>query len=357
MRILLLPISLLYHVVLWFRHKLYDWHLLKSTRFSEPVICVGNLSLGGTGKTPHTEYLTRLLSSDYRLAILSRGYGRKSRGFVQGDATCTAADIGDEPLQYLCKFDNIRVAVDEDRVKGVRMLMAQAMPPQVILLDDAFQHRKIEAGLNILLTDYQHLYCDDFLFPAGTLRDIPQAARRAEIIVVSKAPKDLSDEAKASTIEKLKTDGKQKVYFSYLEYEALLPLNKKAKEVATNQIGKALLFTGIANPEPLARHLNSCFSQVESIAFGDHHNYSENDLKRVIASYEAMEGSDKIIITTEKDAARLAKSAYLCQLESVPLFAAPVRVHFHEEEKFNEAIKDYVRENSRDCCVAAPNHP
>lgn len=357
MRILLLPISLLYHVVLWLRHKLYDWHLLKSTRFSEPVICVGNLSLGGTGKTPHTEYLTELLSSDYRLAILSRGYGRKSRGFRLADESCTAADIGDEPMQYLTKFNDIQVAVDEDRVEGVKKLLDRPTPPQAIILDDAFQHRKIEAGLNILLTDYQHLYCDDFLFPAGTLRDIRQAARRAEIIVVSKAPKDLSDEAKASTIEKLKTDGKQKVYFSYLEYEALLPLNKKAKEIAINQIDKALLFTGIANPEPLARHLDACFSKVESIAFGDHHPYSGNDIKKVVASYEKMEGSDKIIITTEKDAARLAKSAYLCHLETVPLFAAPIRVHFHEEEKFNEDIKDYVRKNSRDCCLASPNHP
>lgn len=355
MRKLLLPISLLYNLVLFIRHKLYDWHVLKSIRFYIPVICVGNLSLGGTGKTPHTEYLTKLLSSEYRLAILSRGYGRKSKGFRLADENCTAADLGDEPMQYFTKFKNIQVAVDEDRVEGVNKLLNRPTPPQAIILDDAFQHRKIEAGLNILLTDYQHLYCNDFLFPAGTLRDIRQAAYRAEIIVVSKSPKGLPDEDKKSIIEKLKINENQKVYFSYLEYEPLLPLNEKAKEIAVNQSQRVLLFTGIANPKPLEKHLNSCFSEVKIITFGDHHSYTENDLKKIAARFEAMEGNDKIIVTTEKDAARLAKSAYLCHLESVPLFAAPIRVHFHEEEKFNEDIKDYVRQNSANGYVSAPN--
>lgn len=355
MKKLLLPISLLYNLVLFIRHKLYDWHVLKSTRFDFPVICVGNLSLGGTGKTPHTEYLAELLSSEYRLAILSRGYGRKSKGFRLADEDCTAADLGDEPMQYFTKFNNVQVAVDEDRVEGVNKLLNRPTPPQAIILDDAFQHRKIEAGLNILLTDYQHLYCNDFPFPAGMLRDIRLAAHRADIIVVSKSPKGLPDEDKKSIIEKLKINENQKVYFSYLEYEPLLPLNEKAKEITVNQVEKAMLFTGIANPEPLEKHLSSYFSKVESITFGDHHSYTENDLKKIAARFEAMEGKDKIIVTTEKDAARLAKSAYLCHLESVPLFAAPIRVHFHEEEKFNEDIKDYVRQNSANGYVSAPN--
>ena len=355
MRILLLPISLFYHLVLFIRHKLYDWHVLKSTRFDFPVICVGNLSLGGTGKTPHTEYLTKLLSSEYRLAILSRGYGRKSKGFRLADENCSADDLGDEPMQYFTKFKNVQVAVDEDRVEGVNKLLNRPTPPQAIILDDAFQHRKIEAGLNILLTDYQHLYCNDFLFPAGTLRDIRQAAHRADIIVVSKSPKHLPDEDKKSIIERLNITETQKVYFSYLEYEPLLPLNEKAKEITVNQVEKALLFTGIANPKPLEKHLGSYFSKVENIVFGDHHFYSENDIKKIAARFEAMEGNDKIIVTTEKDAARLAKSAYLCHLESIPLFAAPIRVHFQEEEKFNKDIKDYVRQNSANGYVSAPN--
>ena len=355
MKKLLLPISLLYNLVLFIRHKLYDWHVLKSTRFDFPVICVGNLSLGGTGKTPHTEYLTKLLSSEYRLAILSRGYGRKSKGFRLADENCTAADLGDEPMQYFTKFNNVQVAVDEDRVEGVNKLLNRPTPPQAIILDDAFQHRKIEAGLNILLTDYQHLYCNDFLFPAGTLRDIRQAAYRAEIIVVSKSPKYLPDEDKKSIIERLNITETQRVYFSYLEYEPLLPLNEKAKEITVNQSQRVLLFTGIANPKPLEKHLNSCFSEVKNITFGDHHSYTENDLKKIAARFEAMGGNGKIIVTTEKDAARLAKSAYLCHLESVPLFAAPIRVHFQEEEKFNKDIKDYVRQNSANGYVSAPN--
>lgn len=355
MRKLLLPISLLYNLVLFIRHKFYDWHVLKSTSFDFPVICVGNLNLGGTGKTPHTEYLTEILSSEYRLAILSRGYGRKSKGFRLADENCTATDLGDEPMQYFTKFNNVQVAVDEDRVDGVSKLLDRPTPPQAIILDDAFQHRKIEAGFNILLTDYQHLYCEDFLFPAGTLRDIRQAAHRADIIVVSKSPKIISEEEKMQIISKLNVSKNQKVYFSYLEYEPLLPINKKAKEITVNQVTEVLLFTGIANPEPFEKHLNSYFSKVENIVFGDHHPYLENDLKKIAARFEAMEGKDKIIVTTEKDAARLAKSAYLCHLESVPLFAAPIRVHFQEEEKFNEDIKDYVRQNSTNGYVSAPN--
>ena len=355
MRKLLLPISLLYNLVLFVRHKLFDWHILKSTRFDLPVICVGNLSLGGTGKTPHTEYITQLLSSEYRLAILSRGYGRSSKGFRLADNVCTAADIGDEPMQYFTKFNNIQIAVDEDRVDGVQKLLGTPTPPQVVILDDAFQHRKIEAGLNILLTDYQHLFCEDYLIPTGRLRDIKQAARRSEIIVVSKSPKNISEGEKKQIISKLNVNEKQKVYFSYLEYGALLPLNEKAKETKANQADKALLFTGIAQPEPLVRHLSSCFNKVENIAFGDHHSYTENDLKKVVSRFETMEGKDKIIVTTEKDAARLSKSAYLCPLESLPLFAAPIYVRFHEEEKFNEDIKDYVRQNSTNGYVSAPN--
>ena len=233
MRILLLPIALAYHIVLTIRHKLYDWHILKSTRFEEPVICVGNLNLGGTGKTPHTEYLINLLKDNYHVATLSRGYGRKTNGFKQAENTSTYEDLGDEPMQYFKKFPDIQVAVDEDRVDGVRKLLKSEITPEVILLDDAFQHRRIEAGLNILLTEYQRLYTDDYLFPTGTLRDVRSAAKRADFIVVSKAPKDLKEDEKRQIINKLKPTEKQKVFFSYLEYNHLQPLKEKAKMVYT----------------------------------------------------------------------------------------------------------------------------
>ena len=348
MRILLLPISLLYHIVLTIRHKLYDWHILKGTRFEKPVICVGNLNLGGTGKTPHTEYLIKLLKDDYRVATLSRGYGRKTKGFKLAESTSTFEDLGDEPLQYFRKFANLLVAVDEDRVDGTRKLLCSPNRAEVVLLDDAFQHRRIKAGLNILLTEYQHLYCDDFLFPAGTLRDVKSAAQRAHIIVVSKSPKELDEHEKKRISSKLKPDKEQKVFFSYLDYAPLLPLNEKAKQISVNEAVSVLAFCGIAHPELFVEELKKHHKTVDFLSFADHHAYTENEVNNILKRFESLSGEKKIIVTTEKDAARLTNSPYLCQFETDPLFVLPVSVRFHEEEKFNEEILKYVRENSYD---------
>ena len=348
MRILLLPISLLYHIVLTIRHKLYDWHILRTTRFEKPVICVGNLNLGGTGKTPHTEYLIKLLKGRYRVATLSRGYGRKTKGFKRAETTSTYEDLGDEPLQYFKKFPEIQVAVDEDRVDGVRKLLLSKNSPQVILLDDAFQHRSIKAGLNILLTEYQHLYCDDFLFPAGTLRDVKSAAKRANLIVVSKSPKALDEEEKQQIISKLKPTQEQKVFFSYLEYAPLQPLNEKAKTISVEDADSVMAFCGIAHPKSFTEELEKQFKTVDFLRFADHHVYGEEDARNIINRFENLESDKKIIVTTEKDAARLTNSPYLCQFETAPLYVLPVSVRFHEEEKFNEEILSYVRENSYD---------
>ena len=347
MRILLLPISLLYHIVLSIRHKLYDWHILKSKRFEKPVICVGNLNLGGTGKTPtpHTEYLIRLLKNDYRVATLSRGYGRHSKGFKLAETTSTYNDLGDEPLLYFKKYPGIKVAVDEDRVDGVTHLLGE-QGVEVILLDDAFQHRSVNAGLNILLTEYQRLYTDDYLFPAGTLRDVRSAAKRADIIVISKAPKDLSKEEKQQITNKLNISENQKVYFSYLEHAALQPLNEAAKAFSPEEADGAFAFCGIGNPKPFVEELKKRYHAVDFLPFGDHHDYKEKDMKAVLNWFEKLDGEKKIIVTTEKDAARLTNSPYLCQFECTPLYDLPVTVRFHEEEKFNEEILKYVRENS-----------
>ena len=348
MRILLWPISLLYHIVLNIRHKLYDWRILKTTRFENPIICVGNLNLGGTGKTPHTEYLISLLKDQFRVATLSRGYGRKTKGFQLADTQSTFEDIGDEPMQYFTKFPEIQVTVDEDRVEGVRKLLKSPSSPEVILLDDAFQHRSIKAGLNILLTEYQHLYCDDFLVPAGSLRDVRSAAKRADIIVVSKAPKDLNESEKQRITGKLKPSEGQKVFFSYLEYQALEPLNEKAKTNATETEDAVLAFCGIAHPETFVEELKKHHKTVGFLRFADHHIYTDNDIASIIKRFEALDGDKKIIVTTEKDAARLTNSPYLCQFEDAPLYDLPVTVRFHEEEKFNEEIMNYVRKNSHD---------
>ena len=345
MRILLLPIAFLYAIVLKIRHKLYDWHLLKSKRFDQPLICVGNLSLGGTGKTPTVEYLIWLLKDDFRVATLSRGYGRKTKGFVLAEKSSSYADLGDEPLQYAMKFPNLQVAVDENRVEGVERLLENANPPEVVLLDDAFQHRRINAGLNILLTEYQHLYSNDFLFPAGTLRDVKSAARRADLIVVSKSPETLSEQERQQIIQKLKPTERQKVFFSYLEYASLQPLNAAAEQTDAEAADSVLLFCGIAHPKPLIDRLKSQFKQVEVVTFADHHAYTENDIKNILKRFETMHGRQKIIVTTEKDAARLTNSPYLCQLETMPLYDLPVGVRFHEESKFNEEVLRYVRQN------------
>ncbi len=348
MRILLLPISLLYHIVLTIRHKLYDWHILRTTRFEKPVICVGNLSLGGTGKTPHTEHLLNLLKDNYRVATLSRGYGRKTKGLKLAESTSTYEDLGDEPLQYFKKFPEIQVAVDEDRVDGVQKLLKSKNAPYVILLDDAFQHRSIEAGLNILLTEYQHLYCDDFLVPAGTLRDVKSASKRAHLIVVSKSPKDLSETEQAAIKAKLKPQKHQKVYFSNLEYAPLQPLNEAAKEVSVDDVDSVLAFCGIANPKPFVNELKKQYKTVDFLHFADHHAYTNEDARNIIKRFESIVSEKKIIVTTEKDAARLTNSPYLCKFECAPLYVLPISVRFHEEEKFNKEILSYVRKNSHD---------
>lgn len=342
---ILLPIAFLYQGLLGLRHKCYDWHFLPSKGFDLPVICVGNLSLGGTGKTPHTEYLIRLLKEEFRVAVLSRGYGRKTKGFLLAGEDSTAADLGDEVMQYKMKFPEIQVAVDEDRVEGVERLLQQSQSPEVILLDDAMQHRHIQPGLTLLLTEYGHLYTDDYLVPVGTLRDVRSAAKRADLIVVTKTPKDLSEAEKKAIVEKLKPMGHQRVFFSYLEYEDLVRVSKDTEDAEAS--AGALLFCGIAHPEPLIEEMQSRFNNLEVMRFNDHHPYREEDLRRIRERYEQLPGKEKIVITTEKDYARLIKTPYICLLDPVPLFVAPVKVRFHQEEKINNEIKSYVRENHR----------
>ncbi|MBR4391177.1 MAG: tetraacyldisaccharide 4'-kinase [Bacteroidales bacterium] len=345
MNILLLPISFLHHIILSIRHKLYDWHLLKSKRFDHPVICVGNLSLGGTGKTPHTEHLIRLLSDSYRVAVLSRGYGRKTKGYRLASASDTSETLGDEPMLYHRKYPEILVAVDEDRVEGVETLLEDTCPPEVILLDDAFQHRKINAGLNLLLTEYGHLYSKDFLVPAGKLRDVKSAARRADIIVVSKSPKDLDEKQRAVVVAQLKPLPHQKVFFSSIEHEPLKPLNEEASKVAIEGIVGGLLFCGIANPKPLINELSDRYKKLETIAFSDHHAFNENDIDALLKKFKQLPFEEKIMVTTEKDYARIINSPYLCKFDSVPLFAAPIHVNIHQQEEFNKEILDYVRKD------------
>ena len=346
MRILLLPIAFFHHIILVIRHKLYDWHFLRSKKFDQPVIGVGNLSLGGTGKTTHIECLAELLSEQYRVCIVSRGYGRKTKGFQLANTTCSSDTIGDEPMQYANKYSDVMVAVDENRNRAIELMDTMDRPPEAYLLDDAFQHRSTIAGLNILLTAFDKLYCDDYLFPAGTLRDVRSAAKRADIIVVSKAPDSLDDLEKASIIERLSPLPHQKVYFSSLVYESLKEGNHQAYQVDADTADTVLLFCGIARPEPLIEEMRRRYPQVKAMTFSDHHPYTKNDVESIIERYQSMEGTKKIIVTTEKDFARFTNSPYLCQFDSVPLFVAPISIHIDEQEKFNEEILSYVRKNA-----------
>lgn len=346
MQIILIPIAFLYHSILTIRHKLYDWHILKSKRFEVPVICVGNLALGGTGKTPHTEYLIDLLSEQYSVCVISRGYGRKTKGFQLANSSCLADTVGDEPMQYIGKYNDIMVAVDENRNRAIELMESIDRPPELYLLDDAFQHRSIQAGLNILLTAYDKLYCNDFLVPAGTLRDIKKAAKRANLIVVSKTPRDLDDAKKTEIVEKLKPLPHQKVFFSTLEYEPLKAVNATAFETDPEDADASMVFCGVANPKPLLENIKAQFKHVDVMTFRDHHGYNENDIKTLLQHFQNLEGNNRIIVTTEKDYARLTNSPYLCQFESVPLFVAPISIKISEEEKFNEEILNYVRKNA-----------
>ena len=350
MRKLLLPISFVYAIVLFLRHKLYDWGILKSKSFSVPNICVGNLNLGGTGKTPHIEYLVRLLSDEYKIAVLSRGYGRKTKGYILANDNHSHNDIGDEPLQYHKKFDNIHVAVDEDRCEGITKLLQENGTHQVILLDDAYQHRKIKAGLNVLLTDYYNLYSNNHLVPTGILRDIKTAAKRADIIVVTKSPNVISPYNKRDVEQSLKALPHQKVFYSFIEYQDFKPFSKISHEFDIKEAKTVLLFCGIANTYSLEDHLKRKYNTVAKMQFNDHHDFTEKDIEMVIERYNSLIGKNKVIVTTEKDAMRLINSSFVNKFDEIPVFTIPIKVKFHKEEdsSFDDEILKYVKENSID---------
>lgn len=348
MRKLLLPISFVYAIVLFIRHKLYDWGIFKSKSYNIPNICVGNLNLGGTGKTPHIEYLVRLLSENYKIAVLSRGYGRKTKGYLVADNNHTHNDIGDEPLQYHKKFNNITVAVDEDRCEGVEKLLHEDNPPQIILLDDAYQHRKIKPGLNILLTDYYNLYSNNNLVPTGILRDIKNAAKRAEIIVVTKSPNVLSPYNKRDIENSLKPLPHQKIFYSYIEYQDFKPFNKISQEININESKTILIFCGIANIYPLEDYLKRKYNNISTLQFNDHHNFTEKDIDMVIEKYNSIIGKNKVIVTTEKDAMRLINLSFINKFDDIPVFTIPIKVKFHKEENenFDDIIWNYVKKSN-----------
>ncbi|KAF0130736.1 MAG: Tetraacyldisaccharide 4'-kinase [Bacteroidetes bacterium] len=347
MRVFLLPFAWLYHLILIVRHAMFDSGLKSSQSFDLPVICVGNIRLGGTGKTPHIEYLVRLLQKKHKIAILSRGYGRLTKGFIEADSSKTADLIGDEPMQYVTKFPDVTVAVDEKRVEGIKKLQQKTTPPEIILLDDAFQHRNVKAGLNIVLTDYHNLYSDDLLFPSGMLRDTKSSVKRADAVIVTKTPAVFSPFIEQNLRDKLKLSPSQSLFFSYIYYGNMKPIVESTEACIPKSITTILLVTGIANSYPLKEYLNTrCIDLIE-IKYGDHHRYTEKDLNLINSSFQNIIGKNKLIITTEKDAMRFKDSPYFRIIESLPLFYVPIKVAFHKSsgESFDAYIEKYVRKN------------
>lgn len=363
---------------------MFDNGILKSTAFPFPVICIGNLTIGGTGKSPTTNYLIDLLQPNFKLAVLSRGYGRKTKGFVLANEKSTAEQIGDEPLMYfkrnqkntattalLNTTDNpIAIAVCEDRVLGINSLKEKFNHLELILLDDAYQHRAVTAGLNILITDYANLYSEDFMLPMGNLRESKAGASRAQIVVVSKCPENLPETEKKKISEKLRKSENQHFFFSYMKYAALMNVlnpmsgppgpkygnNNDEYEISSSSNspfggwaaqGTALLITGIAKPKPLADYLKQHFKEIIHLDFADHHHFTTDDLSTARKKFDNIANDKKIIITTEKDWMRIQDGKLKIVFNDLPVYIQPITFEFNtiEKQQFNNLILDYVRNN------------
>ena len=347
LRILFYPFSLLFGLIVWFRNKFYDWKILKVTSFDEPVISVGNISAGGTGKSPHIEYLINLLTKKYKVATLSRGYKRKTKGFLLATENHGVEALGDEPTQFKNKFHEIIVAVDERRVHGAQELLKLTDKPEVILLDDAFQHRKIKPGLSILLTDFYHLYSKDYMLPTGKLREFRCGSTRADVIIVSKSPRVLSPFTRKRILEELKPSEDQRLFFSYIRHGALTPISGiDFKPEGRSKYNAALLVAGIANPYPLEAHLKEEINHVETMIFPDHHQFTSRDIENVIEKFDQLLSKNKILVTTEKDMMRLKQPDLLIKLKSLPLCYVPIEVKLNKDdrEEFDKFVLQYVKE-------------
>ncbi|MGE5383056.1 MAG: tetraacyldisaccharide 4'-kinase [Omnitrophica WOR_2 bacterium] len=351
LRLFLLPVALLYGLITWVRNKLFDWKLLPSVTYSLPVISVGNLSAGGTGKTPHVEYLLRLFGKSMQLATLSRGYGRRTTGFRIATSTDTAATIGDEPLQFHSKFPEITVATDESRRHGIDELLRKHPDTELIILDDAFQHRYVKPGFSILLTDYHTLYSEDYLLPYGTLRESRSGARRANLIVVTKTPNVLSVYERQSITAGIRPRKGQKVLFSYLKYGEIKSLWDTGLTINQNaRYSVIMLIAGIANSYPLEYELRSQCNELIVIRFKDHHKYTTADFEEIKQKYSDIYTQNKLLITTEKDAMRMLNPDIREKALGLPFFYIPIEIELHNGDKqiFDETIINYVRENKRE---------
>jgi tetraacyldisaccharide 4'-kinase len=328
-RLLLSPLALLYGLVISIRHFLYRSNILSRTSFDLPIICVGNLSVGGTGKTPHIEWLIRLLKPHYKLAVLSRGYKRKTVGYVLGDFRSTPATIGDEPFQIARKFPEVTVGVSESRVLGIPHLLGDAPDTQVVLMDDGFQHLPIQPGYAIILTDYANLFYNDWLMPAGTLREFRSAYKRAQCIIVTKCPPNLSDAEKQNIINRMQPQN-QLVLFSHIVYAEPVQLFGPATD--PSDIKQVLAFSGIAKKQLFINELNNRYAQVSNLSFTDHKDYDSLTLSSIMEQFRYLPEQGSAIITTEKDAVKLTTEAARNILGNTPVFYLPISIQLSDSD-------------------------
>jgi tetraacyldisaccharide 4'-kinase len=342
-RIVLFPAAFLYGLIIKIRNFLFDKGWLQSVSFNFPIICVGNIAVGGTGKSPMTEYLIALLERHkLKPGTLSRGYKRKTKGYALANKNTTALDIGDEPMQFYLKFPEAAVAVSEERLVGIPQLLQDRPNLDAIILDDGFQHRAVKAGLNILLTEYGNLYTHDFFLPTGDLRDERKSAERSRIILVTKCPLSLSLKQKEKVIATLKPKSNQKIYFTTIAYGKPYHIIKKQRRKITNQ-DEILLICGIANPKPVKELLLQKAATYYQKDYSDHHIFSIDDLNDILHQFNKIQSAKKFMLTTEKDAVRLVKFAGT--LQNYPMFVLPIKhtFLFNEGHLFDEQIVSFVK--------------
>ena len=351
LRLFLFPFSIAYWLITGLRNKLYDIGVFKSTSFSIPIISVGNLSTGGTGKTPHIEYLISKLSDNYKLATLSRGYKRSTKGFVLASTESTSKDIGDEPKQFKTKYPDLAVAVDSNRVNGVQNLLKLDDDIQMILLDDAYQHRKINRSINILLTEYSKPFYKDHILPVGNLRESRSGFKRANIIIVTKSPIVLSPLDIRRVKEEVQPEPYQQIYFSYIKYGKPIALTAAAKALGEISLTKfaVTVLSGIANPEGLKFYVKRYAKEVNELTFPDHHSFSPKDFEKIKERFNGLISQKRLIVTTEKDAMRIDSELY----KDIPIVYIPIKIKFHlnDGQELIEQITNYVTANSNNSQV------
>lgn len=337
---LLYPFALIYGAVAAFRRWMYRRGLRKAYQAPIPTIGVGNLSVGGTGKTPHVEYIIRLLPEHYKIATLSRGYKRKTKGFVLANdidpQQLSAEMIGDEPLQFFTKFPHIKVAVDENRTEGIQQLLQRFPDLQYIILDDCYQHLQVKPDLNILITEYAAPYALDYPLPAGRLREFRSAVRYADMVIVSKCPENLTEQQRAEMTELLKLQDNQQLFFTTMRYGELTALNECGKQLQISPQTEVVLLTAIAHPEPMIKYLSEKFNIIHHYRFPDHHYFSAEEIAEIKKTYFSEKNQNRILVTTEKDSMRLIYGTLSKHLETIPLFSLPIEPYFlfQDEERF-----------------------